>query len=284
MKTSLLRLIAILVTSIPLMASAQTNIKGAFDALINNPKARITKSQALQKDPKTKVKTGQCAVYEFVLPSGQMNVIKNILNAIEKDSPMSYSYIGGNAGNNGGKNSLFSGIGGGEAIVIDEPGTTFSYALFLAPVSEDPNGIYRYAYAINYRERNGNIEGKLVVSYATTLKYRQQVAQEIQGGAGIPYNFTNGNITTSSNNENVNGNWFNALMWNVSNMDKGDTKRRIFYATKAYKIISEMDKYQNVTELDKNSAREIFKVLISKKENSDPILNTLLRQCLNGIK
>lgn len=90
MKTSLFRLLAILLALMPIGVVAQTNIQSAFDAIIKCPDAQITERHTLDKDPVTLVKTGQADIYRFVLPAGKAKLIKNVVSAFEKDSQTAY--------------------------------------------------------------------------------------------------------------------------------------------------------------------------------------------------
>ena len=95
MKTSVTRLLCLLLSAMPMLASAQTNIQSAFNALIKSSDVQITESHVLEKDPDTDKKTSQCDVYDFVLPADQFKLIKNIVNAIEKDSQHAYGLYSG---------------------------------------------------------------------------------------------------------------------------------------------------------------------------------------------
>ena len=100
MKTSLFRLLAILLALMPIGVVAQTNIQSAFDAIIKCPDAQITERHTLDKDPVTLMKTGQADIYRFVLPAGKAKLIKNVVSAFEKDSQTAYSYSRGKATKN----------------------------------------------------------------------------------------------------------------------------------------------------------------------------------------
>lgn len=175
MKTITRRLLCLLLSFSPLMAMAQSNIKSAFNAIIKCPQAQITESRSLDKDPVTKVKTGQCDIYNFVLPIDKMNLIDKAIAAFDKDSPSSYGIKKGRATKSDAQISLAVGDASYNSVYINEPGYEYSYMLFLAPKSEDADGKYRYAYAMNYKETGKSILGKLVVTYATTLTYRQSL-------------------------------------------------------------------------------------------------------------
>lgn len=283
MKTTVLRLICLLSAISPMVAVSQTNIKSAFDEIINCPEVELTERHSLDKDPDTKEKTGQYDIYNFVLPAEKKSLIKNVYRAFDKDIPLSYSVKSGKARNEVG-NIYLAVADASSSVYIDEPECDYMYALFLPDESEDPDGKYRYAYAINYQEKEGKIIGKLVVTYATTLKYRQQAMQEKQdilsnknkvivSKNGVVEVFTDG----------AGDSWFGYLMRYLNSMEKAHQRSRISIATKAYQHITDVNKYPNVTEQDKNAAREVLKAMISKPQYSDSVLNALLRNCLNAI-
>lgn len=281
MKISLTRLLGLLATIVPMMATAQNNIQSAFDAIINCPAAQITEKHTLDKDPSTNVKTGQSDEYNFVLPMSKINLVRNVVLAFDKDSDMAFSINKGKASSKDSSISLAVGDGSENGIRINNPDHEYMYAMFLSPLSEDPDGNYRYAYGINYKEEGNEIKGKLVVTYATTLKYRQQQKQErnleILRGFSNDYKFNYSTNTTQKT-------WFEMLMSYLQSMPSANSQTRIALASKAYRLIQESTNYPEVTEADKVAAREILKGMISDKEYSETVLNKLLNQCLTNIK
>lgn len=279
MNTYLSRPISLLLAVIPLLAAAQTNIKSSFDTLIKCPDVQITESHTLEKDPATNAKTGQSDIYYFTLPANRIKLIENITSAFNKDSEMAYSINSGNKTNT--ENAIIKlaiGDGSGEGVYINEPECNYIYSLFLPPRSEDPNGIYRYAYGINYKQEGGNIIGKLVVTYATTLKYRQQA--QLNRQLNMLNSIPNGSIIVSTPQQT----WFDLLMSYFQSMASSSPQVKISLATKAYNVIRDTQEYPEVTENDKNTVREILKGMIADRKYSDTMLNTLLNQCLVGIE
>ena len=279
MNTYVSRLISLLLAVIPMLAAAQTNIKSAFDALIKCPDVQITESHSLEKDPGTNTKTGQSDIYNFTLPAKRIKLIENITSAFNKDSEMAYSINSGNTTNT--ENAIIKlaiGDGSGEGVYINEPECQYIYSLFLPPRSEDPNGIYRYAYGINYKQEGGDIIGKLVVTYATTLKYRQQA--QLNRQLNMLNSIPNGSIIVSTPQQT----WFDLLMSYFQSMASSSPQVKISLATKAYNVIRDTQEYPEVTENDKNTVREILKGMIADRKYSDTKLNTLLNQCLVGIE
>lgn len=290
MKTIAIRLISIIIALSPLPALAQTNIKAAFDAIIKCSDADISASHSLEKDPETKIKNGQDDIYEFVLPANKMNLIKKALAAFDKDIPNAYAVKSGKNKGNSQQILLHSEQSGISGIAIDNPGYEYIYALFLPSKAEDPEGKYRYAYAMNYKEVDGQIRGKLVINYATTLKHRQSAQGNSQ------FFWQNGTVTKIDRNGSydfINNfdsdpeqqTWFEMVMACINGMAPNiSNKTNIALATKAYRLIREMKNYPEVTDQDKNTLRQIFKKMSTGKYYHDDILLELLRQCETAIK
>lgn len=158
---------------LPLALQAQENIKKAFDTLVKDDKAKVSASHKLNRDPETGKKEGQLDVYEFTIPYFKNLLVKNIENAFDKDSGKAYTVSSGDIGK-----SFFdykSLAVGGESLpyeIGEMKNSKYIYALFLDPIDKEKK--YRYAYAMEWKEGEGEIKGKLVVTYATTTKFRDQ--------------------------------------------------------------------------------------------------------------
>lgn len=259
-------------------AVAQTNVRAAFDAVIKCRDARITERHSLEKDPATNVKTGQSDVYQFELPASKINLVKNVISALGKDGDKAYSINSGTYRTGDPQISLAVGDGNNAGEKITEPGYKYAYATYLAPKSEDPSGIYRYAYGVSYKEDGGKVRGTLVVTYATTLQHRQNQAQKSSLPSGLS-GFSSGAMIITQQMS-----WFDTLMSYFQNMTSANTQTRIALATKAFKLIQDSAKYPDVTQSEKEAVREILKGMISEEKYSEPMLNTLLNQSLIILK
>ncbi len=280
MKTSVIRLFSLALAVMPLMAAAQSNIKAAFDAIIKCPDAEITESHTLDRDPVTGIKTGQSDVYRYVLPAGKLSLLKNVVSAFEKDADMAYSVNRGKSVNTESDIVLTVGNNGNDGVYISSPADCeYIYSLYLAPPSEDPNGIYRYAYGMNFKETaNGKLAGKLIITYATTLQYRQKAERERQ--FDVLRSFSNGVSVLPSSTQTSQETWFDTLMSYFQGMTSANTQTRIALATKAFNVIKKTGYYSEVTEADKEAVREILAGMISDKKYSESVLSALLNQCL----
>lgn len=277
MKNSILRLAGLLLVALPMMANAQKNIQKAFDAILKCPEAQITETHELEKDPDTKVKSGQSDVYDFVLPTSKMNLVKNVSEAFNKDSDMAYSIQSGKT-ERGQAVNLAVGDGKGSGVRVNPSGYNYIYATFLAPKSEDETGIYRYAYALNYKEKGGKVVGQLIRTYATTLKHRQQAAEKYQRvifGSSLGQFNEDGVYVTNGSAQG----WLDSMMNYFQAMTQANTQTRIALATKAYKKIRDITQY-DVRQSDKEVVREILKGMLSDSKYDESVLHNLLNQCL----
>lgn len=292
MKKTAIRLLSLILALAPLSAAAQSNIKAAFDDIINCPQAEISPSHSLQKDPETGIKSGQDDIYWFTLPANKMNLIKKAQAAFEKDIPNAYSVESGKNNKKDPQILLHTEQTKYGGISIDDSGREYIYALFLPSKSEDPEGKYRYAYGMNFKEEDGQIKGKLVINYATTLKYRQSgqsSANQFQWISGSSSRITTNPdgviVIESSESGAEQPTWFEAVMKCLNGMSQANHNTRIALATKAYTIITDVKKYPEATRQDKEALRSIIRAMRSDgKKYSDPTLNALLIQCENAIK
>lgn len=293
-KTVILWLLAVLA---PMTGTAQSNIKAAFDAIINCSNADISVSHSFEKDTKTGVVKGQDDVYEFVLPANKMSLIKKALSAFDKDIPKAYSVKSGRNTSGGPLIYLHSEQKGSFGIDIDNPGYDYIYALFLAPKSEDPEGIYRYAYAMNYKESGGEIRGKLVVNYATSLMHRQGeydqnlfqwkngTTTQVGENGSVVISRPSGSLTIIGNSDAEQQSWFEKVMTCLNGIERGNNdKTNLALATKAYKLITNVKEYPEATDQDKQTIRQIIKTMRTDKHFTDSVLIELLRQCESAIK
>jgi hypothetical protein len=157
----------------PLTIQAQGNIKRAFNALTTSATAKVESTHKLNKDPETGIKEGQLDVYEFTIPASHHDLIDDIKRAFDQDKEKAYSLNWASTPDKKQYNYERLAVGGGSGYQLgDIKGSRYIYALFLDP--DDKSKTHRYAYALEWREGSKEIEGKLVITYATTSKYRQK--------------------------------------------------------------------------------------------------------------
>lgn len=175
MKSKSLILTAML-TALPSVLLAQQNIQKAFDALLNENIVEIKTQHTLERDPETGKKKAQMDIYDFEIanPTG-IRQVREIQRAFDKDKETAYELKSGNhAGNN--YPTLAVGDGRSQAVAVGRiKGSNYIYALFID--KDDPEKIYRYAYVLEWVEKDKKTQVRLAVTYATTLQYRNSKRQ-----------------------------------------------------------------------------------------------------------
>ena len=158
---------------LPVAVMAQENVKKAFDALIQDTSIELHAHHKLEKDPETGKKESQLDWWEFTLPKSKQQLVKNIQRAFELDREQAYSIsTGSNSRGGEGVESLAVGNSNSGGYSVGEiKGSDYIYGLFIDP--EDMERIHRYAYVLEWKDKGDEILGRLAITYATTLKYRQ---------------------------------------------------------------------------------------------------------------
>ena len=280
MKTTVFRLICFMGLFIPVAANSQTNIKSAFEAIINCPAAEITEKHSLDKDRKTNLKSGQDDIYYFVLPGDKMNLVKNVMAAFDKDKDKAFHVKSGK--NSGTKSNIRLNSSGFNEITVDSPGSKYIYELFSPSKSEDPDGIYRYAYGFNYKEENGVINGKMIINYTTTSDYRKKKEEAENWERNLQQTIYIKKAEKVTDQD-FQQSWFEKVMACINGLKDANSKTRIALATKAYKLVGNINDFE-VTEQDKTTIKNMFNITLQDSAYKDPALIELLRQCEKGLK
>ena len=175
MKSRSLILTAML-TALPSVLLAQQNIQKAFDALLNENIVEIKTQHTLERDPETGKKKAQMDIYDFEVanPTG-ISRVRDIQRAFDKDKEDAYELRSGDhAGSD--YHRLAVGDGKSYSVAIGRiKGSNYIYALFLD--KDDSEKIYRYAYALEWVEKDKKTQVRLAITYATTLQYRNSKRQ-----------------------------------------------------------------------------------------------------------
>lgn len=275
MKTRIITIICALAAIVPQLTSAQANIQKAFDKLLKNSDVKYAQSHSIDKDTKTGKKESQCDVYIFTLPVKKKALLEDVVKAFKADEKDAYASSFGALGSNSMPITLAVGDGSTSGINVANPGDEFIYACFLAPASEDPEGIYRYAYAMSGTEKGDTATIKLVVTYATTLKHRQEAASA-NPYKGMQLNTLSPTISTDS--------WFSTFIAYVQAMSKGSTAAKQVIAAKLYEHSKQARTSTEISKEDKDTAREILKGLISETDGTDKITMKLLNSTLGNLR
>ena len=258
MKSRSLILTAML-TALPSVLLAQQNIQKAFDALLNENIVEIKTQHTLERDPETGKKKAQMDIYDFEIanPTG-ISRVRDIQRAFDKDKEDAYELRSGDhAGND--YHRLAVGDGKSYSVAVGRiKGSNYIYALFLD--KDDPEKIYRYAYALEWVEKDKKTQVRLAITYATTLQYRngrKQVKTFIVNGQevrvdgnsfslGNGFPFGNSSVfdsdSTLFNHERSSEGWlseFNTYKRLYQNNPDGAAAN--YYATYIYKLCKKAD-------------------------------------------
>lgn len=273
MRTRILKFICLIGILIPLNGKAQTNVQKAFNELLKNSDVEYTETHSLNKDVETGIKESQCDVYRFTLPASKFKLVENILKAFKTDEDKAYSINEGKSDKNSQQISVAVGDGSGSGVLVNPHGYNYYYALYLAPKSEDITGNYRYAYAIYWKKGKDKVEGALIVTYATTLKYRQNQAYSYTG-----LNYLQVNTTDE--------NWFSKMVNYIqalSNTNANSAGQQAL-AAKIFKQAQNSQNIKGLSEGDKDAARELLKTMMSERDKYDSLTIQLLNSALVNIK
>ena len=264
---------------LPSAVPAQQQIQQAFDALRNsNLQKEASSRHSIEKDPDTGQMEGLEDTYDFIIPDKLgRNLIEDIRKAFQKDEAKAYSVNTGRKGNSEDFVSLAVGDSnkGGVAIGLME-GSQWIYACFLDP--NDSQRQHRYAYALEWVEDNNQISGRIVKTYATTLKFRQEKKQSRT-------------ITVNGNNFAF-GSFFSDADTKPSEtwLSEFNTYKNLFlknpdgtaansYATQIYRLCKDTKSLEDV---EKNIvATEIVKL---KKKTKDDFIQQLFDMSIERLK
>lgn len=256
MKSKNLILSAILM-ALPSTLMAQQNIQKAFDALLKDKIVETKTEHILEHDPETGLKSAQADVYDFVVttPSARKR-IKDIQQAFEQDKSAAYSVRTVNRTNNDSQRGFIEqmstkmglsqvalkvGDGVSQSVAIGSiPDSKYIYACFLDKERTDKD--YRYAYAMEWAERDNKTEVRLAVTYATKNEQRKPKIKHIAlNGKELDLNSLDSIIGKA-------GNWANLIRENIGfNFDASmDYDSIMPNAPKASHVwLSEFNTYKN---------------------------------------
>ncbi len=263
---------------LPSAVPAQQQIQQAFDALRNSNIKEISSRHSVEKDPDLGTMEGLEDTYDFELTDNRdKRLIDNIRKAFELDEAHAYSVSTGSNGNSEDFVSLAVGDSnkGGVAIGLIKD-SKWIYACFLDP--NDTLRQHRYAYALEWAENGNKIRGRIVKTYATTLKFRQSKKQSRT-------------ITVNGNNFAF-GSFFSDADTKPSEtwLSEFNTYKNLFlknpdgtaansYATQIYRLCKDAKSLEDV---EKNIvATEIVKL---KKKTKDEFIQQLFDMSIERLK
>ena len=282
--------------ALPSALMAQENIEKTFEALLNEKNVEIKTQHSLERDPETGKKTAQADVYDFEVssPTG-LSRIKAVQKAFEKDKEAAYQY---RTVSHPGSDymSLAVGDGKSQSVAIGKiKGSDYIYACFLD--KDDPEKKYRYAYAMEWLEKDKKTQVRLAITYATTQKYRQSgknIRSVIVNGNeinvdGNSFSFGSGFPFDMNSVFGVDSVFLNREMSSESWLSKFNTYKNLFlknpdgaaasyYATQIYGLCKNVDKMDEVEK--KLVKSEILKL---KMETTDEFIWKLFNMSIERL-
>ena len=283
--------------ALPSALMAQENIEKTFEALLNEKNVEIKTQHSLERDPETGKKTAQADVYDFEVssPTG-LSRIKAVQKAFEKDKDAAYQY---RTVSHPGSDymSLAVGDGKSQSVAIGKiKGSDYIYACFLD--KDDPEKKYRYAYAMEWLEKDKKTQVRLAITYATTQKYREGNVKStrrvfVNGNEinvdGQSISFGNGLPFDMNSVFGVDSVFLNREMSSESWLSRFNTYKNLFlknpngaaasyYATQIYGLCKNVDKMDEVEK--KLVKSEILKLYI---ETTDEFIRKLFNMSIERL-
>lgn len=263
---------------LPSAVPAQQQIQQAFDALRNSNIKEISSRHSVEKDPDLGTMEGLEDTYDFELTDNRdKRLIDNIRKAFELDEAHAYSVSTGSNGNSEDFVSLAVGDSnkGGVAIGLIKD-SKWIYACFLDP--NDTLRQHRYAYALEWAENGNKIRGRIVKTYATTLKFRQSKKQSrtitVNGN-----NFAFGSFFSDADTK-PSETWLSEFnTYKNLFLKNPDGNAANSYATQIYRLCKDAKSLEDV---EKNIvATEIVKL---KKKTKDEFIQQLFDMSIERLK
>lgn len=264
---------------LPSATPAQQHIQQAFDALRKSNIKEVSSRHSVEKDPDSRTMEGLEDTYDFELTDHRdRRLIDDIRKAFEQDETNAYSVSTGSKGN--GEDFVSLAVGdsnkGGVAIGMIKD-SKWIYALFLDP--NDSLRQHRFAYALEWAENGNRIRGRIVKTYATTLKFRQEKKQTrtitVNGNS-----FSFGSNFPFDSNEISSETWlseFNTYKNHFLKNPNGNAANS--YATEIYRLCKDAESLEDV---EKNMvATEIEKL---KKQIKDEFIQQLFDMSIERLK
>ena len=282
--------------ALPSALMAQENIEKTFEALLNEKNVEIKTQHSLERDPETGKKTAQADVYDFEVssPTG-LSRIKAVQKAFEKDKEAAYQY---RTVSHPGSDymSLAVGDGKSQSVAIGKiKGSDYIYACFLD--KDDPEKKYRYAYAMEWLEKDKKTQVRLAITYATTQKYRQSWknirsvivngneinvdGQSFSFGSGLPFDMNSvfGVDSVFLNREMSSESWLSRFnTYKNLFLKNPDGAAASYYATQIYGLCKNVDKMDEVEK--KLVKSEILKL---RMETTDEFIRKLFNMSIERL-
>ncbi|MDE7375554.1 MAG: hypothetical protein K2N16_01750 [Muribaculaceae bacterium] len=264
--------IFLLALLLPLTAAAQQNIMKAWKNFETQSDVTIdSEKHSIDKDPETGKKTYHVEYWSFSVPKNRFQLIESFAKAFDTDADHAYSVNQGIT-TRADEIQLAVGTTGntGTAYVGSKKGSNYKYCLFLDP--EDPEGNCRYSYSLDWINAGDKYTGTFMITYATTLKYRQSQSQKTQQPSMDSY-YSNGVYDWDQS-------WFSKFMSFVTTIEKGSPTARQFIAGQIFDLTKAAP-----TQADKDTAIDVLNSMLPDLEKSkDSVTITIIKNCIKNLQ
>lgn len=271
--------VLLMLTAVPTALMAQQHIEKAFEVLKSSDCQEETMSRHhVDKNPETGIVEGMSDEYEFKITkvnAASKQLITDVRNAFAKDREDAYSMESGTDGGAETYTSLAVGNSGRVAIGLMK-GSRYMYACFLDP--DDSLHRYRYAYAFEWVDKENEIRGRIVKTYATTQNYRRHTRQvRTITVNGDSVNLNEINFGQQGKTSEIWLSEFNTYKTHFLRNPNGWTANS--YATQIYKLCKNSNSLEDV---EKNLvATEIDRI---KKKTKDEFIQQLFDMSIERLK
>ena len=257
--------IFLLALLLPLTAAAQQNIMKAWKNFESQSDVTIdSEKHSIEKDPETGKKTYHVEYWTFAVPKNRFGFIEDFAKAFNADADKAYSV---NEGVTTRADEIQLAVGTtssntATATVGAKKGSHYKYCLFLDP--DDKEGHNRYSYSLDWIESGDKYTGTFMITYATTLKYRQ--SQQQSQNISYVYDWDQS--------------WFSQFMTLATTIDKGSASARQFIAGQIFDLTKSAP-----TQADKDTAIDVLNSMLPDLEKSkDTVTVTILKNCIKNLQ
>ena len=156
---------------------AQTLVQSAFDDLKQSGFARTQRTNHTSDDGK---RTGLLEIYTFTTStSADRRVVERLINALASESEEAYSYVSHQASDKPQRYAIYYDSKNSEVIGQDKDD---NYVLFNVMDPDDETNTYRYCYALEWRNEDGNLTGRALKTYAPKPRSNNKLFAKRDGG------------------------------------------------------------------------------------------------------
>lgn len=155
------KLLLALMVAMAATVMAQTQVQNAFESL---KQSGFTRTQRTNHTSDNGKRTGLLEIYSFTTStSADRRVVERLINALASESEEAYSYVSHQASDKPQRYAVYYDSKNSEVIGRDKDD---NYVLFNVMDPDDETNTYRYCYALEWRNEDGNLTGRALKTYA----------------------------------------------------------------------------------------------------------------------